>query len=325
MNILVTGGCGYIGSHVTRQLSEAGHKVRVIDDLSTGFADALLHGEGLIRGDVGDPKVLESAFNMGPVDAVLHFAASIVVPESVADPLKYYRNNTVATIRLLEACVAHKVPQFIFSSTAAVYGDRHVNDVSEQSATAPENPYAWSKLMDEQVLRDVAQAHGLRFAVLRYFNVAGADPQLRIGQRFPNATHLIKVACEAAVGRRQGVAIFGTDYPTVDGTGVRDYIHVEDLASAHLAALQYLHAGGASELFNCGYGRGYSVRQVLSMVEKVSGKKLHITEGSRRPGDVGSLIADANKIRGVTGWAPKYDQLETIVASAFGWEQRILS
>ena len=254
--ILVTGGCGYIGSHVTRQLSEIGHKVIVYDNLSTGFRAALLHGEALIEADLADRDALDKAFLEHRFSTVLHFAASIVAPESVSQPLKYYANNTRNTLGLLEACVRHKVQRFIFSSTAAVYGFPEGGVASEESAPAPINPYGTSKLVSEWMLRDSATAHGMNYVALRYFNVAGADPQARIGQRTPEATHLIKVACQAALGMRQNVAIYGTDYPTPDGTGIRDYIHIEDLAAAHLAALGYMKQGGESAIMNVGYGCG---------------------------------------------------------------------
>ncbi|HEY3308191.1 MAG TPA: UDP-glucose 4-epimerase GalE [Desulfuromonadaceae bacterium] len=320
--ILVTGGCGYIGSHVTRQLSEAGHTVIVYDNLSTGFRDAL-HGEGLIEADLADRDALDKAFQKYHFSTVLHFAASIVAPESVSKPLQYYANNTRNTLGLLETCVRHKVQRFIFSSTAAVYGFPEGGVASEESAPAPINPYGTSKLMSEWMLRDAASAYGMNYVALRYFNVAGADPQARMGQRTPEATHLIKVACQAALGMRNSIAIYGTDYPTPDGTGIRDYIHVEDLAAAHLAALNYLKDGGAPAIMNVGYGRGSSVREVLKLVKAVSGVDFQVIEAERRPGDPASLVAQADKIGLLTGWRPKHADLKTIVADAWRWEKKL--
>jgi UDP-glucose 4-epimerase len=320
--ILVTGGAGYIGSHVVRQLGERGERVLVLDNLSTGQRDAVLHGE-LIVGDTGDAELVERILRQNDVQAVMHFAAHIVVPESVADPLKYYLNNTANTRNLLACCERAGIRHFIFSSTAAVYGIPGTIPVAEDAPLEPINPYGRSKLMSEWMLRDVAAAGGMKHVILRYFNVAGADPQGRIGQSTPAATHLIKVACEAATGQREQVEIFGTDYPTPDGSGVRDYIHVEDLAAAHLAALDYLRAGGDSTVLNCGYGHGYSVREVLEMVQRVAGCRLNIVESPRRPGDPPALTADATRIRGALGWRPQYDDLEQIVSSALAWERRL--
>lgn len=319
--ILVTGGAGYIGSHVVRQLGEAGHRVIVLDNLSTGFREAVLHGE-LIEGDTGDREFITRLLREYDIDSVLHFAAHIVVPESVADPLKYYGNNTCNTRELLAACSAAGVQHFIFSSTAAVYGIPPNMECAEDSPLAPINPYGRSKLMSEWMLADLAAASGLRYGVLRYFNVAGADPLGRIGQSTPKATHLIKVACEAAVGKRGHVDIFGTDYDTADGTCIRDYIHVEDLARAHLLALDHLRAGGASFTANCGYGHGYSVREVLDAVQHAAGVRLDIREAPRRAGDPPALIARAERIRALLGWAPRYDDLATIVGHALAWERR---
>jgi len=321
--ILVTGGCGYIGSHVVRQLSESGRRVVVYDNLSTGFRDALIHGEELIVGDLSDSATLDAAFVKHGFTTVLHFAAAIIAPESVALPLKYYGNNTRNTLGLLEACVRHRVRRFIFSSTAAVYGFPDGGVASEETALAPINPYGTSKLMSEWMLRDTSAAHGMKYVALRYFNVAGADPQARMGQRTPEATHLIKVACQAALGMRASVGIYGTDYPTPDGTGVRDYIHIEDLASAHLHALDYLEKGGEPTAMNVGYGRGSSVREVLGLVREISGVDFTVIEAERRPGDPASLVAQAAKIGTLTDWLPKHDSLRTIVADAWRWESKL--
>ena len=321
--ILVTGGAGYIGSHVVRQLSEAGNEVVVYDNLSTGSADALIHGERLIVGDLADTDKLSQVLRETGCKSVLHFAAAIIAPESVHLPLKYYSNNTKNTLNLLKACVEHGVERFIFSSTAAVYGIPESGAASEESATVPINPYGTSKLMSEWMLRDAAFAHGFSYVALRYFNVAGADPQARMGQRTPDATHLIKVACQAALGIRDGVSIFGTDYDTPDGTGVRDYIHIEDLAAAHLYALDYLKKGGSSTTINVGYGKGESVREVIDVVKKVSGVDFRVEEAPRRPGDPANLVAVAEKIRSVLGWSPSYADLTTIVADAWRWEKAL--
>jgi UDP-glucose 4-epimerase len=320
--ILVTGGAGYIGSHVVRQLGEADEQVVVLDDLSTGFRRAVLHGE-LIVGNTGDRQVLEGLFERFDIDTVIHFAAHTVVPESVANPLKYYRNNTCASRTLLEHAIKADVQHFVFSSTAAVYGIPENGRAAEDSPTQPINAYGLSKLMTEWMLRDVAAVEALRFVALRYFNVAGSDPEGRIGQSTPKATLLTKVACEAAVGKRDHVAIYGTDYPTPDGTGVRDYIHVEDLSSAHLKALDYLRAGGESTTLNCGYGHGYSVREVLKMVEEVAGIPLNIKETERRAGDPPTLIAEASRIRAALDWEPALDDLEAIVSSSLNWERKL--
>jgi UDP-glucose 4-epimerase len=318
-SILVTGGAGYIGSHVVRQLGEAGENVVVLDNLSTGFAAAILYGK-LVKGDTGDSALVAKVLKENNIDTVMHFAAHTVVPESVSNPLKYYWNNTCSTRNLLEQCHLHGVKHFIFSSTAAVYGVPESGCAIETTPTDPINPYGTSKLMTEWMLRDLAAASDLRYIALRYFNVAGCDPQTRIGQSTPNATLLIKVACEAAVGKRQSISIFGTDYPTPDGTGIRDYIHIEDLADAHLKALAHLRRDGNSNIFNVGYGCGYSVREVLNMVEQLNGAKLNIKEESRRAGDPPSLIANSEKIKSQLGWLPKYDDLKAIVNSALNWE-----
>ena len=320
--ILVTGGAGYIGSHVVRQLGNAGENVITLDNLSTGFEAAVTAGE-LVIGDTGDAALLDRVFDEHDIDTVMHFAAHTIVPESVADPLKYYGNNTANTRTLLECANANGVKHVVFSSTAAVYGIPPDGKASEATPTRPINPYGSSKLMSEWMLRDLAAAGGPSYVALRYFNVAGCEPTGTIGQSTPNATLLVKVACEAAVGSRDKVSIFGTDYPTPDGTGLRDYIHVEDLASAHLDALTYLRDGGKSATLNCGYGHGFSVRDVLSAVERANGAPLNITEEPRRAGDPPELVAVAKKIRTVLGWTPKFDDLDTIVRSSLAWERKI--
>ena len=320
--ILVTGGAGYIGSHVVRQLGERGERVVVLDDLSSGFADAVLYGT-LAVGDVGDTALVRALLAEHEVDTVMHFAAHTVVPESVADPLKYYRNNTANSRNLLECCQQAGVRHVVFSSTAAVYGTPADGVASEDTPTQPINPYGTSKLMTEWMLRDLSAATALRHVSLRYFNVAGCDPEGRIGQSTPNATLLTKVACEAAVGKRTHVNVFGTDYPTPDGTGIRDYIHVEDLADAHLRALDHLRAGGSSLTLNCGYGHGYSVREVLAAVQRAAGLSLDIRDLPRRPGDPAALIARSTRIRERLGWQPRYDDLDVIVSTALAWEHRL--
>lgn len=320
--ILVTGGAGYIGSHVVRQLGERGEKVVILDNLSTGFPEAVLYGE-LIEGDTGDMELVSRILKDHSIDTVMHFAAHTIVPESVENPLKYYRNNTANTRNLLECCQNHGVKNFVFSSTAAVYGEPEDPNITEESPTQPINPYGMSKLMSEHMLKDLSVACPMRHVILRYFNVAGCDPEGRIGQNTPKATLLTKVAVEAAVGKRPQVYIFGTDFDTPDGTGVRDYIHVEDLASAHVNALDYLRDGGESTTLNAGYGHGYSVREVLDMVGKLNGKPLTIVETDRRAGDPPALIAKATHIRDVLGWAPQFDDLETIVQSSLNWERKL--
>ncbi len=321
--ILVTGGAGYIGSHVVRQLGERGDKVVVLDNLSTGFKESVLYGE-LIVGDTGDKELVSKILAENDIDAIIHFAAHTIVPESVSNPLKYYGNNTANTRSLLECAQDAGIEHFIFSSTAAVYGMPESGLASEDTALSPINPYGMSKLMSEYMLRDLSAASPLDFVVLRYFNVAGCDLEGRIGQSTEKATLLTKVACEAAVGKREQVAIYGTDYDTPDGTGVRDYIHVEDLASAHLKALDYLRNDGESVILNCGYGQGYSVRELLKAVMKADGdKEFKVVEEPRRAGDPPSLIAKADKIRDVLGWVPKHNKLETIVETALAWEKKL--
>lgn len=324
MSILVTGGAGYIGSHVVRQLKARGENVIVLDNLSTGFRSAVLDAP-LIVGDSGDRQLVGRILREHGIRTVMHFAAHTIVPESVSNPLKYYGNNTCSTRNLLQTCSEAELDYFVFSSTAAVYGIPDGGIAAEDSPTRPINPYGTSKLMSEWMLRDLAAASSLRYVVLRYFNVAGSDPGGRIGQSTVNGTLLTKVACETAVGKRPHVSIFGTDYPTKDGTGIRDYIHVEDLAGAHVNALEYLRKGGTSQTLNCGYGHGYSVREVISMVDRLNGAPIKTVEGPRRAGDPPSLVARADRVRQLLGWVPQYDNLETIVKSQLAWEKRLLA
>jgi UDP-glucose 4-epimerase len=320
--ILVTGGAGYIGSHVVKQLGERGERVVVLDNLCTGFRESVLCGE-FIEGNSGDMALVDRVLRDHAIRSVMHFAAHIWVPESVADPLKYYRNNTANTRNLLECCARAGIEHFVFSSTAAVYGVLATDLIPEQTPTAPINPYGSSKLMSEWMLRDLAKINPLRYVILRYFNVAGAALDGRIGQSTPECTHLIKIACEALTGKREQVHVFGTDYPTPDGTGVRDYIHVEDLAGAHLKALDYLRGGNASTVLNCGYGHGYSVREVLDAVQRVSGTRLNIVESPRRAGDPPALVADSARIRETVGWEPRYDNIDLIIQTALEWERKL--
>lgn len=321
-SILVTGGAGYIGSHVVLQLRARGEQVVVLDDLSTGFRKAVVDAP-LVVGSVGNRDIVMDVLRSHAVDTVMHFAAHTIVPESVANPLKYYGNNTCSTRNLLQCCVETGVRNFVFSSTAAVYGIPSEELASETTPTAPINAYGTSKLMSEWMLRDVAASSPLRYVALRYFNVAGSDSAGRIGQATAKATLLVKVACEAAIGKRPHVCIFGTDYPTQDGTGIRDYIHVEDLATAHVDALSYLRKGGDSQVLNVGYGHGYSVREVLKTVERVAGHPLNIREEPRRAGDPPVLVARASRVRSVLGWQPRLDNLETIVKTSLEWEKRL--
>ena len=322
-SILVTGGAGYIGSHVTQQLTTRGERVVVIDNLVSGFREAV-RGADLVIGDVGDRALVTRVLADYEVDTVLHFAAHTVVPESVSDPLKYYGNNTCNTRNLLASCLEAGVGQLLFSSTAAVYGMTPGGIADEDTPTLPINPYGRSKLMSETMLRDVSAVTAMRHVILRYFNVAGCDPQGRIGQSTPNATLLIKAVCEAAVGKRESISIFGTDYATPDGTGIRDYIHVEDLAAAHLSALDHLRSGGASLTLNCGYGHGYSVREVIDAVQRASGRTLNVIEKPRRTGDLPMLIARADRLRAQLGWKPVHDDLDFIVATALSWERKLI-
>jgi UDP-glucose 4-epimerase len=320
-SVLVTGGAGYIGSHTVLQLMARGERVVVLDDLSTGFRQAVRDAT-LVVGNVGDRKLVDQLLAEHRVDTIVHFAANTIVPESVANPLKYYGNNTCATRSLLAAATHAGVKHFVFSSTAAVYGVPNSGLASEETTTAPTNPYGTSKLMSEWMLRDLCAATPMRSVVLRCFNVAGSDTQGRIGQSTRPATLLVKVACEVALGKRPFLSVFGTDFPTPDGTGVRDYIHVEDLATAHLNALGYLRDGGKSLLANCGYGHGYSVREVLSSVEKIAGLKLAVREEPRRAGDHPALVAKADKVRDILGWRPRLDDIDTIVRTSLEWERR---
>jgi len=323
MAVLVTGGAGFIGSHMVLSLLDAGEPVVVLDNLSTGFRWAVPSSATLVVGDVGDQDLVRTVIRKYAITAIIHFAGSIVVPESVADPLGYYNNNTVKSRALMEAAVATGVKHFIFSSTAAVYGNPAENPVSEAAVPAPMSPYGWSKLMTEVMLADAARAHDLRYVALRYFNVAGADPKGRSGQSTPRATHLIKVACETALGRRSHIEVFGTDYPTADGTCVRDYIHVADLIRAHAAALDYLRTGGRSDVFNCGYSKGFSVLEVIDAVKRVSGADFEVRLSPRRAGDPAAIVAASQKIRDRLGWQPRHDDLDEIVRHALAWESAL--
>jgi UDP-glucose 4-epimerase len=324
MTVLVTGGAGYIGSHMVLALAEAGESVVVIDNLSTGFSAMLPEGVPLFIGDAGDENLVEGVINQHKVESIIHFAGSVVVPESMRDPLGYYRNNTMTTQSLLKAAIKGGVNRFIFSSTAAVYGNPDQVPVPETAPTRPLSPYGFSKLMTEIILHDVASAHGMSYVALRYFNVAGADPEGRIGLATVGATHLLKIAVEAATGQHAKIDVFGTDYPTPDGSCIRDFIHVSDLAQAHRSALAYLRGGGNSVTLNCGYGRGYSVLETIEAVRRISMRNFAVQHAPRRPGDIMTMVADTSRIRGLLDWTPKYDDLDTIAAHALAWEEKLL-
>ena len=323
MTVLVTGGAGYIGSHMVHALAEADESVVVIDNLSTGFSNFLPNGVPLFIGDAGDENLVEDVISRHRIKSIIHFAGSVVVPDSMRDPLGYYRNNTMTTRSLLNAAVRCGVNRFIFSSTAAVYGNPDRVPVPETAPTRPLSPYGSSKLMAEIMLHDVAAAHRTSYVVLRYFNVAGADPLARVGLATIGATHLLKIAVEAATGQRDKIDVYGTDYPTPDGSCIRDFIHVSDLAQAHRAALSYLRDGGTSMTLNCGYGRGYSVLETIEAVRRVSGRALAVQYAPRRPGDIMTMVADVSRIRATLDWAPRFDDLETIARHALAWEEKL--
>lgn len=324
MTVLVTGGAGYIGSHMVHALVESGESVVVVDNLSTGFSAFIPEGVPLFIGDAADENLVEGVIAAHGVDSIIHFAGSVVVPDSMRDPLAYYRNNTMTTRSLLNAAVKCGVNRFIFSSTAAVYGNPESMPVAEDAPTRPMSPYGSSKLMTEIMLHDVASAHDMNYVVLRYFNVAGADPQARIGLATVGATHLLKIAVEAATGQRAKIDVYGTDYPTPDGSCIRDFIHVSDLAQAHRAALSYLRNSGHSTTLNCGYGRGYSVMETIEAVRRVSGRNFAVQYADRRPGDIMTMIADTSRIRSTLDWTPQYDDLQTIAAHALAWEEKLI-
>ncbi|MBR0821824.1 UDP-glucose 4-epimerase GalE [Bradyrhizobium liaoningense] len=323
MTVLVTGGAGYIGSHTVLALVEAGEDVVVIDDLSTGFSAYLPEGVPLFIGDAGDENLVEGVIAQHNIESIIHFAGSVVVPDSMRDPLGYYRNNFMTARNLLNVAVKRGIGRFIFSSTAAVYGNPDQGPVPEHAPTRPLSPYGSSKLMTEIMLHDVATAYGMQYVTLRYFNVAGADPQARIGLATVGATHLLKIAVEAATGQRAKIDVFGTDYPTQDGSCIRDFIHVTDLSQAHRSALAYLRNGGASTTLNCGYGRGYSVLETIDAVRRVSGRSFAVQYAPRRPGDIMTMVADTSRIRSLLDWKPQYDDLETIAAHALAWEDKL--
>src|SRR3954453_8614102 len=323
MTVLVTGGAGYIGSHMVLALAEAGESVIVIDNLSTGFSTSLPEGVPLFIGDAADENLVEGVIAAHGVESIVHFAGSVVVPESMRDPLGYYRNNTMTTRSLLNTAVKCGVNRFVFSSTAAVYGNPDRMPVSEDAPTRPLSPYGSSKLMTEIMLHDVAAAHAMNYVVLRYFNVAGADPLSRIGLATAGATHLLKIAVEAATGQRTKIDVYGTDYPTPDGSCIRDFIHVSDLAQAHRAALSYLRGGSSSITLNCGYGRGYSVLETIEAVRRVSMRTFAVSYAPRRPGDIMTMVADTGRIRATLNWTPQFDDLQTIAIHALAWEQKL--
>ena len=323
MSVLVTGGAGYIGSHVALALLDRGERVVILDDLSTGVARCIPAAATFVEGDVGDSRAVSQLIAAHGVDSIIHLAGSVVVPESVEQPLKYYHNNTANSRTLIETAVAAGIRHFIFSSTAAVYGEPATPVMDESAQLAPISPYGTSKMMTEMMLRDAARAYDFKYVALRYFNVAGADPAGRSGQSTPRATHLIKIACETALGKRDAMQVFGTDYPTPDGTCIRDYIHVSDLADAHLSALAYLRGGGASDVFNCGYGKGYSVLEVIDAVRRASGRGFETTPVGRRAGDPAALVAAVGKMRGALSWTPRLDSLDEIVRHALAWEASV--
>jgi UDP-glucose 4-epimerase len=320
---MVTGGAGYIGSHMTYALLERGEEVVVLDNLTTGVRELVSPKAVFVEGDVADKTLVKDLLSRHRIDAVIHFAGSVIVPESVERPLFYYHNNTAASRNLVESCVEKGVSNFVFSSTAAVYGMPEDGIVTEATIPDPINPYGRSKLMTEWMLADVTRAHDFRYVALRYFNVAGADPEGRTGQSTPRATHLIKRACQAALGRIPRLDIFGTDFPTPDGTGVRDYIHVMDLVDAHILALASLRQGGASEIYNCGYGRGLSVREIVRSVEQVTDRPVPVHEAGRRAGDPPMVVANSTKLKTSLGWRPRFFEVDQIVRTAFDWERRI--
>jgi len=323
-SILVTGGAGYIGSHVVKLLGELGENIVVLDNLSTGNEEAVLYGS-FVHGDTGDRDLVSRTLREHNVDTVMHFAANTIVPESVENPLKYYANNTENTLTLLRCCSEAGVDKFVFSSTAATYGipENSSRPCSEELKTAPINPYGMSKLMSEHMLKDLSFSSNLKHVILRYFNVAGSDPSGKIGQSTKNATLLIKVAAEVALGKRDQLMVFGTDYNTPDGTGIRDYIHVSDLASAHVSALNYLRKGGESTLVNCGYGKGFSVREVIEATQRIHGQSFKVVEQPRRAGDPPELIAAVEKIHQILDWTPEYDDLDVIVKTSLDWEETL--
>ena len=325
MAVLVTGGAGYIGSHMVFELLDAGEDVVVLDNLSTGFQWAVAEGVPLFVGETGDQTLVSRIIREHSIDAIIHFAASIVVPDSVRDPLAYYRNNTSNSRALIECAVRGGVRHFIFSSTAAVYGNPGETPLTEDAPTQPISPYGWSKLMTEVMLRDAGRAHGLPYAILRYFNVAGADPHGRAGQSTRTATHLIKIAAETAIGLRPKLEVYGSDYPTPDGTCIRDYVHVSDLARAHSNALAYLRSGAPSLTLNCGYGHGFSVLEVIRAIKRVSGVDFNVETAPRRAGDPGRLIASSERVRTTLSWQPRFDDLLTIVAHALAWERELMA